>query len=414
MHRTLLATVALLLVSCTSVEWAEPTPELPTSWRHCQLFVSDAAYVLASSEDAAAEAHALAAEAQQVIAAEFGRDPGRGLILALSFDDPLPIEDPKQYSEALHDWHTRVTGADGPPMDLRSRMRMGPDSEPIEVDPALPLHLVGAPIPADQTRLDLPPALVEAAAFVAVLPTPSCLEDAADAMVDIACEAKGISSAALWTMSLVVGHPATMLRDKFLERTKVTLYEAWLPVFEPTPERAFAVLQRGGLIDPDAVYSPPPPPPERGKHWYELMTREMRFPKTAPRFAVDTRPAGDLMHLLPQAGWNGFVDTGPRPDNRISNALHDANKQYLHLPMASAVPSRADAERLGQFYAELAAERHRPSVFVYGDHEFGAALVASHAFWVLGRSRDEALEIAKHYGAGDLLPALPELWEQKR
>ena len=74
MLRNLIPGLLAPLVACSSVEWQQPTPELPAGWRDYRLFVSDAAYVLARDETAAEEAHDVIATARNTVTAQYTDD----------------------------------------------------------------------------------------------------------------------------------------------------------------------------------------------------------------------------------------------------------------------------------------------------------------------------------------------------
>lgn len=227
----LFTTLLASLGGCTAVEWQPRAAELPDRWRDHRLFVSEQAYVLATSEAAAAEVHELVTAARPRLVAEIDSEPGRPLIIALSFDDPLPITDPEDYGRALREWRQTVlgvpTGGTRIGFPIGSRMQMGPDGETVEVDPAIPLHMIGTPIPGDDPRLALPPALVAAARGVTLLPTASCLEAGTDAMIDIALEAQGISRFTYAAVALIVGDPADKLTAKATHAALTTLEQTW-------------------------------------------------------------------------------------------------------------------------------------------------------------------------------------------
>ncbi|HEU4418126.1 MAG TPA: hypothetical protein VFT55_04260, partial [Planctomycetota bacterium] len=90
-----------LLTGCSSVAWSAPPTGVPTQWRHYQLFAGEHALVLACDGDAAHEVHERAAAAAATIEQCTGRVPARGLLIALSAADPLPIADPVAYGDAV-------------------------------------------------------------------------------------------------------------------------------------------------------------------------------------------------------------------------------------------------------------------------------------------------------------------------
>ncbi|MCR9246188.1 MAG: hypothetical protein NXI31_14250 [bacterium] len=383
-----LAALFVLAAGCTSVEWAPPDPELPTGWRDYRLFVSRAAFVLARHEDAAAEVHEHVARARAAVAEELGSMPERGLVLALSYDDPLPIEDPDEYGKAVSDWVGAVfRGQRGGKFEFGSRMRMRPGGKELEVDPAIPLHMVTVPIPGDDERLDLPSALVERAKFVALVPTDACLEECIDYMIDRSLEAEGMSRLTYAAITLIVGDPADKLFEKLREQTHETLSRAW----------GLAVgvdFDREGDGANAAVALP------------ILDRKEIRYPRQMPWFIVGDIEDAETLTRVRTHHWRGVVDTTAEPAPEVDREMAAAGKHYLHLPRKAELPSRAEAERLGEFYDECRQNGRDRFVIVRGEPEYGAALVASHAYYVRGKSVEDALAVGAHYGSGTLQPPL--------
>ena len=97
--------------------------------------------MLANDQDAAEEAHAVITAVRAEVAERHEGDSGRPLVVALSFDDPLPIEDPERYRAAIDAWHEQVTGFPAPPDPAPygrwTLMSPGPGGKALELDPAL-------------------------------------------------------------------------------------------------------------------------------------------------------------------------------------------------------------------------------------------------------------------------------------
>lgn len=62
--------------------WAPLAAQLPDTWRDLRLYEGECAFVLASSEAAARQAHEVARISFQIFADELGRSPLRGLLIA--------------------------------------------------------------------------------------------------------------------------------------------------------------------------------------------------------------------------------------------------------------------------------------------------------------------------------------------
>ncbi|MCA8973545.1 MAG: hypothetical protein KDC98_02435 [Planctomycetes bacterium] len=203
--------------------------------------------MLARDEGAAAEVQAIAAATRAAIGREIGRDPGRGLILALSAPDPLPIDGAEAYADAVSAWLEELTGDRASDSDGASSFGHEDGKPDLAFDPALPLHLLAAPVPGGEPRLDLPPALVELAAFVLILPTRSCLETTSEAVIEAAIAAERISRAEVWTASVLVGHPATLMSDELDRVNSVVLHQSWLRGLGLEPAQREAMLLRMGV-----------------------------------------------------------------------------------------------------------------------------------------------------------------------
>ncbi len=378
----------VLVAACTSVDWAPPDPELPTGWREYRLFVSDEAFVLARDESAAAEVHQRVAAARTTVAEMLGSAPERGLVLALSFDDPLPIADPEEYGKAVTEWCQQVFGGkEKANFEFGSRVQMAPGGKEIDVDPAVPLHMLTTPVRGDDGRLGLPGPLLERAQFVALVPTDTCLEECVDYMIDRALEAEGMSRFTYAAMTLVVGDPADKVLAKMREQSHEALSRTWgmaagvefdkdgdgVDEAEPLP-----------IQDPNAV----------------------RYPRAVPWFVVGEVADAQTLAWVKERNWDGVVDTSAQPAPEAARAMAALGRHYLHLPRQAQLPSTAEVKRLGAFYDECRKEGRDRFVIVRGNAEYGAALVASHAYHVLGATVERALEVSAHYGAGTLHPVL--------
>lgn len=410
MLRPFAACLLLLLTSCAPVAWTEPPAGLPTSWRHYQLFTGPHALVLARDASAAAEGHRLAETAAATLTAELGQAPPRGLVLALSAEDPLPIADPAAYVEAFGTWQRAVTGRAAPPPSFSPQKRPGA-SQP-EIDPALAMHLVGTGIPKDDHQLDLPPELVAASAFVALLPTDSCLQTTCGALVDAACKAEGISTLTLLAAAVIVGHPATLMQKEMAELRTVALHEAWLPALDANPARLAELRQRLGL---PASGSPPvddpgqPLPPELAAQVREIETQATWPAADGSGFVVRRRPPAELQAHLTEGPWQVVVDLGPSHNDLV---VHTARSGRAYLPFSCprVLPTQADAAGLD---ALLRKQPHAGILLVADDPERAAALVAVHAFYVRGLSAAAAVESARRCGGAALVTDLAQVFAKQ-
>lgn len=386
---------------------------MTTSWREYRLFVTDAAYVLGRDEDAAAEAHALVSRTDDLIRAELGTAAGRGLIIALSFEDELPIADPATYASALHSWRERVTGMPQQEVEMQRAMR-GRDGKSIELAPDLPLRLISCGVPLDDTLLALPLDLVASAEFIAIAPTSSCIARATDAMVDAACEAQGIGSFQLLALSAIGMHPAKIMQERLEPMALIGLIEAMTNALDQKPdsEQLLAMLKRAGIAPANArviTKKPRERPLEPGEptEWNDvsLVTAD-----GGAALILGPQPNRTLLKNLAETRWPAFADLRMEPlhEPATQRAIESAGRLYAHLPQKNAVPTQEDAEALDALYRQIEGNR---AVYLFGDHQYAAALIAAHAYYVRGEARERALEVAEQCGAGTLHPALEQLWK---
>lgn len=200
----LLAGMALLVDGCRAAEvpvfpsaaalapdtpWSPLAEELPGTWRNLQLFEGECAFVLASSDAGARQAHAVARLACQLFADELGRSPRRGLVIAGSKDDQLLVDDADALLAAMARWNAAATGREAPPSRSTSRRRSHRDDVPPEL--AVRLSTVG--IPVDEPVLGLPAPLRQQIAYVVLLPSDDCIEMSCAAIIEMGLEREGVS-----------------------------------------------------------------------------------------------------------------------------------------------------------------------------------------------------------------------------
>ena len=218
----LLACLPLLTAGCRSVgaselpaastvaaesPWSPLAAELPPAWRDLCLFDGECAFVLASSEAAARQAHAVARTASQVFRDEIGRLPRRGLLIAGSKDDRLLLEGPEELLEAMPRWNAEATGREPPPRRFSSKRARNRG----EVPPELAVRLLDGGIPLDEPNLDLPAALRERIAYVVLLPTDDCLDATCATITAQAFERKKVSWIQRKLAEAIIGDPAQLV-----------------------------------------------------------------------------------------------------------------------------------------------------------------------------------------------------------
>lgn len=410
MLRPFAACLLLLLTGCASVAWTEPPAGLPTSWRHYQLFAGPHALVLARDANAAAEGHRLAETAAATITAELGQAPPRGLVLALSAEDPLPIADPNAYVEAVRDWQQALTGQRPPPPSFTPPQQ--PGKPPVELDPAQVMHLLATGIPKQNHGLDLPPELVAAAGFLALLPTDACLGTTCDAIFDAACAAQGISKLAILAAAVVVGHPATLMRKSMAEVRRVALLEAIVPALAVAPADLPGLRQRLALPNRDglpAFAADEPLSAAQAEQVRRIETQGTWSAVDGSGFVVRERPDPELQARLVLGPWQVVVDLGLARD-QLGTHVAKAGMTYLPFSCPRVLPTREDAESLD----ELLQQHPRGGVLLVADDpERAAALVAAHAFYVRGRGAATAVELARRCGGAVLAPDLARAFAQQ-
>jgi len=193
---------------------------MPEAWRDLRLYEGRCAFVLASSEEAAEQAHEVARIAFQVFVDELGHEPRRGLVIAGSKDDRLLVDGAEELLDTLPRWNAAATGRDPPP---GSRSRRG--ARRSDVPPELAARLLTGGIPVDEPSLDLPAALRERIAYVVLLPTDDCLDATCATITDLALEREGVSWLQVKLAETVVGHPADLMARELRAMSLATLLD---------------------------------------------------------------------------------------------------------------------------------------------------------------------------------------------
>jgi len=244
----LLAGVLLLAGGCRSAASTAPAPEpawsplaaeLPSAWRDLSLYDGECAYVLASCDAAARQAHDVAWIASQVFVDELGRRPRRGLLIAGSKDDRLLVDGAEELIDAMPRWNAAATGREAPPPGASRRGgRRG------DVPPELAARLLTGAIPVDEPSLDLPAVLRERIAYVVLLPTDDCLDATCAAVTDLALEREGVSWLQLKLATAMVGHPADLMARELRAASLAALLDVVSSSEHLDAERADAVMAR--------------------------------------------------------------------------------------------------------------------------------------------------------------------------
>jgi len=243
----LVASAALLACGCHSAparapapSWSPLAPELPDAWRDLRLYEGECAFVLASSEAAAEQAHGVARIASQVFVDELERKPRRGLLIAGSKDDRLLVDGAEELLEAMPRWNAAATGREAPPPGSSSRHGARRD----DVPPELAARLLSGGIPVDEPSLELPGALRERIAYVVLLPTDDCLDETCATITDLALEREGVSWIQLKLAEAFVGHPADLMARELRAMSLATLLDVVSSSERLDAESADAVMAR--------------------------------------------------------------------------------------------------------------------------------------------------------------------------
>lgn len=191
--------------------------------------------VLASTERAARDVLDQADEALATFAEVAGYSAGRGVLIAISAEDPLLLDDLSLLQSQMARWHAEAIGADLPPES----------HEELESEGAFLSRMVAYGLPRADRILGLPDSLRESAAWIFVLPTEDCVEQAVDALMELAKtemahdEEIGLSERAM--MALTLPFINSMLRKEFLHQTQRSLLQL-LVTSEADPVARAALL----------------------------------------------------------------------------------------------------------------------------------------------------------------------------
>lgn len=398
--------------ACTSVEW-QPVPEdMPTTWRELTLHRAATAYVLASDEDEASDAYLQVDDVVRTVREVGHREPGPGLVIVVSRRDPLLIDDPEILSGQIARWHARATGTRAP-----ANASFGPDFTRAggrgraireRIDASAVIRLAPAGVPLDDTVLSLPSKLVEKVTWIAVMPSPSCVEEVVEELVDLAMEEAELSFFQNLVVAPFMGTARGIAYDAVQKQVLTRLYEVCVAASgggtEAYRTALLACLKHDGLVPEHADWVKDPQTPikpltdEQNVAFSVFEIRDLHLPKTG-MVAASATPTADQLRGAPSLGWKLLVDLRPddqRPDDGLEAAARALGLDYRLVPIdALSDLSRTHAERLDE--ALRAGEGHFSLVFA-NSCEVAAALLACRAFWIQGASRRDALALGRHFG----------------
>jgi hypothetical protein len=388
----------VFLTACaTAPAWQVAPADLPTHWRDHRLFVGRHAWILAPDEAAAAAVRPLTDELGGALAESLGHDPRPALWIALDRGAPLPLADAAAYLAKVPEW-CRAAGRPAPPT-LSTTFQSPEMKQPLQLDPALVARLLTVIVPEEEPDLALPPELVRAAAFVAIVPTDACLADAAARFTDQALAAAEIPAWKVAAASLLYAHPATLMQRELTTARRIVLGESWLQALEVAAEPAAAARERMRL-PARIVTEVVPMSPADELALAATIGKVTVAPPDDSGLVVGARPDPVLYEVFARHAWGAVVEIGVRPDAAFGRVVHAAGKDYEGIECRVLPPDRAAAERLE------AVRRAHPGLRVFvcaDDVELAAALVALHGFHCRGLSPQQTLALARHYGAGAYL-----------
>jgi len=240
-----LGAAVALLGACSSTAWQEPPAGLASSWRDRSLHDAGDVFVLATSEAAAEDAVRRSREVLAVLAEAAPGAGGKGLVLALDRDDAPLLEDAVVLAHRMHDWHARASAAAAE--EAEEPALFEEEDEAPGVDPQLLLRLVAFGVPTDDLLLDLPPDLRQTAAWIMVLPTRRCLQQAISALMSAGMEQAAqedeIGFGQRMLMTLAMPLMKSEMNQAFQDEMKQSFLEVLTAQAEPDAARRAVLLR---------------------------------------------------------------------------------------------------------------------------------------------------------------------------
>lgn len=392
--------LAVCLAACATSPFTPPPAGLPTTFGDREVFYGPRCIVIARSESSAADLHDCVAQLADHVEAATGETPRRGLVLALEFDDPLPIEPVEAYATTMGELHARATGATN--LRVAFEKAKTKDGREVEIDEAVPMRMRSFAVPRDDETLSLPQILRDEAAFVAVLPTTDCLEEVADVVFEAGLEAEGIS---MWKRAMLAPFRGTLIDrvvGEFRKTSRAAVLAAYLPVGsvdEATLDRVCELAS----VSPELVHGRPATGPS--KEEVDAIDEAITHLRSVPHDRrLTSAPTGEglVATAYAQLAFTHFVEVGPTPTEGLRNAAQEHGKHYCHAPVPPGIPDRAAAEA---FDAAIPRDVNARVLVVSADQEQRALLLGAHAYYLGGVDVPTAVQTAVGLGAVSQAPA---------
>ena len=382
------------LAACAASPFTAPPTGLPTSHGDREVFYGPRCIVIARSEHSAADLHDCVAQLADQVKEATGKEPRRGLVLAMEFDDPLPIEPLEAYATTMNELHARATGATNVRVPFERAKTS--DGREVEIDEAVPMRIRSFAVPRDDETLSLPQILRDQAAFVAVLPTTDCLEEAADAVLEAGLTAEGIS---MWQRAMLAPFRGTLvdqLVQEFRKSCRATILAAYLPVGSVDEATIDRVCELAG-VSPGLVHEKPSTGPSRED--VDAIGDAITHLRPVPhdrRLTSGPKGEGLVATTYAQLAFTHFVDVAPTPSEDLRKAAQEHHKHYSHVPLPAGIPDRAAAEALD---AAIPRDVNARVLVVSADPEQRALLLAAHAYYLCDVDVPTAVQTAVELGA---------------
>lgn len=396
---------AAALAGCTSIEWQELPQDVSPHWRHLELHRGDLAFIAARDSDAATDAYLQVEEVMRNLRDTGEIDPGRGLVLAVSYDDPL-LAPAEQLAAILNEGHAAVTGNETPqathdfahpPHEGRAEFT----EEDLEQLKRNGLRGISAGLPSDGT-LAIPEDWAAAADWIFVMPTRACLEEMVAEMLDLALDKADLS---FFEHAILLPFMPTARSQAVAEAQSVVagrMYEATFAAadLDPVDDAAAmqACLERAGLISTDPFGQDhiglDQVPPEMAA-FFE--TPQLRFPAPGHNIGVSAIPTPAQLMGAAMLNWTLVVDL--RSDAELAGEQPDWPIRRERLPVSG--PEDLDEASATKLHALVENEVHMVLVCSPRPSE-AAALVALANHYGNGTSAEETIAIGTRLGMNEL------------